>query len=795
MKNLAYILILALPLFVISACSTPEEKAADYIENAGELLAEGKLRKAEIEYKNALQINQNLVDAWYGLAQIHERRQEWRKTYSVLNKIRELSPKHINGRVKLGQILLASNQLDQALYDAKEILEMAPNDARAHALMAAVQYRLDNYKGALVEVEKALKLNPKNNEAQLVLARIHISKKQFKQAHQVLDKAIKINPENVSMYLMKIQAYREVKNSGGIESVYLTLTRQFPQQTSHQHSLAQFYSNSKEFEKAEKVYQKIVTDHPDNVDERLRFVGFTMQHRSVEQAIKLLKSYIQQDNEVFKYQFALGEVYEQNKKQNEAIAIYQKIVDTDQLQPNGLTARNKLALIALRSGQRDKATSLVNEVLAQDKNNESALLIQSGFKLADRSYDDAIIDLRTVLRDNPRSVKALSLLAKAFEAKGSKELALESYIKAFRVNPSLPLVANQLATYYVRNKKYTQADEILEESFAQGNQSLAALKLLAQVKLSLQDWDAAEKTAKLLQNIEGQESLSQQVLGIVYQGKQRQGDSIAAFKKAHELSPTSTQPIVALVRTYVNSGKIKDARLFLNSVLSVHPDNVTAYTLLGQLSLYQNKPEEAEKHFRQSIKIEPKQTIGYRTLARVYLKDKKIDKAEKVINEGLVALPENLTLTMSLASIYEKQLNFDKAIEIYEGMLKKNSDLIIAKNNLASLLTDNRTDKASLEKARTIAAVFKNSKIPHFRDTYAWVNVNSEQQIEESIVILEGVVKELDKTPIFRYHLGKAYEKKGDRKNATKQLKLSIEQGGKDSDFYDDARSVLDSLK
>ncbi|MBL4762188.1 MAG: tetratricopeptide repeat protein [Gammaproteobacteria bacterium] len=795
MKNVTLALLMAVALISLPACSTPEEKAVEYIDSGAVLFAEGKLRKAEIEYKNALQINQNLVAAWFGLAQIHERKQEWRKTYNVLNKIKELDPKHVDGRVKLGQILLASNQLDQALLDAKDILMLAPNDARAHSLMAAVQYRLDNHDGARLEVDKALKIDANNSEAQLVLARIHISQKNYDNAHKVLDKAIKATPDNISMYLMKIQAFKETQNLEGIESIYLRLSEMFPEKLAYQHSLASFYGKNNKIDKAESVYRKIVADNPDNVDEHLRFVGFTNQHRSIEKSIALLNDYIKQDSGEFRYKFALGLLYERNESMDKAMAIYREIIATDELQTNGIKARNALALIELRSNNRDKAEVLVNEILAHDKNNEYALLIQSSFKLTDKAYDDAVVDLRTVLRDNPKSVKALSLLARAYEEKGSKELALENYIKAFRLSPGLAPIANQLAVHYVRNMKNAQADEVLEESLARGNRSITALKLLAQVKLSLQEWDAAEKIAKLLQKVEGQESLSQQVLGIVYQGKQRHSESIEAFKKAYELSPSSTQPIVALVRTYMRSGKIENAKSFLHSVLSVHADNVTAYTLLGQLSLYEKRPEKAEEYFRKSIEVKPKQTTGYRTLARVYLLTDQPDKAEKVLNEGLLAVPGNPSLTMSLAAIYEKQKNFDKAIETYSDLLEKSPELIIVKNNLASLLTDHRTDKASLEKARKIAAEFKHSKIPHFRDTYAWTQVNAEQQLEQAVSILEGVVKEVDKTPIFRYHLGKAYEKKGDNKNAISQLELAIELGGVDIDFYDDAMSVIESLK
>ena len=794
MKRLAYVLFFTISLGMLSACSSPEEKAAAYIESAQDLFKSGNLQKAEIEYKNALQINQNLTDAWYGIALIHERRQEWPQAFSVLSKIRELNPKHVDGRIKLAQIFLASNQLDEALPDAKEILEMAPEDARAHALMAAVQFRLENYEGAQLEIKKALKIDPANNEAALVLARIYTTQKQYSQAHEILDEMIQSTPETVSPYLMKLQAYQEQGDQSGIEKVYLMLIDKFPSRLSYQHGLARFYSNNEDIDRAEKIYSNLILENPESVAEKIRFTAFIQLNRSADQAIELLKGYIQQDNDESAYKFALAAIFEQIDKNSDATAIYQSIIDASEIQPDTLEARNKLALSELRSGNRDKATLLIDQVLTNDKNNENALLIKASLNLKDKQYDDAIVDLRTVIRDNPDSIKALSLLARAYDAAGSSELALESYIKAYRANSRNPTTASQLAEYYLRNKKTSQADDVLEESIARGNRSPVALKLAVQTKLSLQEWSAAEKFAKQLQEIEGQQALSQQMLGLVYLGKQQQDESIEAFKKAYELSPSSRKPVVALVRTYVRSGKLEEARSFLNSVLSVHANNVTAHTLLGQLSLYENQPEQAEKYFRKSIEIDPKHTPGYRSLARIYLSDNQPDKAVRVIIDALEVMPENPVLRITLASIYENQKDYNKAIGIYENLLKKNPDLIIARNNLASLLTDHRKDEASLSKARSIVTGFSDSKIPHFRDTYAWAQVNSGLQLEQAISILEGVVKEVKGVPVFRYHLGKAYEKKGDLNKAVEQLELAIELGGKDSDYYVDAMSVINSL-
>ncbi len=794
LMKLRYSLAIVLLSATLLACSSPEEKAASYIENAGVLFEEGKLIKAELEYKNALQINQNLPDAWYGLAKIHERRQDWRQTFAVLSKVRELTPGHVNSRIMLGQLFLASNQLDQALTDAREILELAPNDARSHSLMAAVQFRLENLAGALQEVALALAIDPDNNEAKLVKARVLIAGKKYDLALGALEKAIAANPTNVSFYLMKIQAYQEMNNRQAMEGVYLELVERFPDNIGFKIALARQYIAAKDIDSGERVLEQIVEEFPDNVEQKLQLVGFKNQYRSIDDAIALLTTYQQADREEYRYRFLLGDLLEKSGKLDQAIGVYRGIITDDQLQSSGLEARNKIALLELRVGNKDKAVTLINEVLAQDKANENALLLQSGIQISEKKFDDAVISLRTVLRDHPDSIRALGLLGQAYDSTDSKELAVEAYSKAFQLSPGTPAIANQMAKNLIRQKKFTQADELLQESMSRGNRGVEALRLLAQVKLSLGDWDKADQLARQLKQIKGQEALSEQVLGVVYQGKQEQEASIEAFKRAHQLAPNSVQPIVALVKTYMRSGKAEDARRFLNSVLAVHEDNVVAHLLLGQLSSYENNKDQAVRHFKRVIEINPKIDSGYRDLVAIYLRDNDLGKAEEVIQQGLTAMPGQPVLVINLASIYERQGNFAEAIRTYESLLKQQPNLIVAKNNLASLLSDYGKDSASLDRARSIAAELRDSPIPQFRDTYAWISVRSGRNLEEAVAILAGIVKENDAVDVYNYHLGEAYRKKGDVKKATVFLKKAVDLASPGSDVASKATESLQQL-
>ena len=149
---------------------------------------------------------------------------------------------------------------------------------------------------------------------------------------------------------------------------------------------------------------------------------------------------------------------------------------------------------------------------------------------------------------------------------------------------------------------------------------------------------------------------------------------------------------------------------------------------------------------------------------------------------------------MNLALVVERQGDFDRAIELYEGLLQDNPDIIVARNNLASLLIDYRDDAASYARARELAAVFRDSKVPLFRDTYAWTSVRSGLYLEEAALILQRIVKENEGVGVYHYHLGEAYRKKGSSFDARKHLRKAIELEGPGSPVANEAQKALKLL-
>ena len=98
---------------------------------------------------------------------------------------------------------------------------------------------------------------------------------------------------------------------------------------------------------------------------------------------------------------------------------------------------------------------------------------------------------------------------------------------------------------------------------------------------------------------------------------------------------------------------------------------------------------------------------GYIELSQLYARQKKFDEAEKIANAGLKEKPDSIPMVLAYAAVLEMKGDYDGAISQYEIVLKQDPGSLVAANNLASLVSDHRNDKASLERAYVVSAVLR----------------------------------------------------------------------------------------
>lgn len=778
-------------IFVIG-CSSPEEQAKSHYEEGMSLLKEGKTDKAQIEFKNALQINKNLGKAIYGMALVAEKKGDWQQMFKLLTNVLELEPKHLEAQVKLGKLLLAAGQMDKALEASNKAMSLNKEDADVLAFRAATLLKLKDTKGAIENANLALSKKPDHIEALVILAGERMVAGDFAKAIEYLDHGLKQNEKNVALQLIKIEALNGLAQLGDAEQVYRKLISFYPEEKSLRHALASFYMKHDRKNEAEAELRAFVKQVPGDNQAKLDLVGFLKAVKGADAAKQQLVEFASKEPENFQLNIGLVEFYLAGKDNKSAEAKLNEIIAKAGDSADGLKAKGMLAASMLSRGDKKAGEKLIAEILEQDKRNEQAIILKASLAIDAGKTDDAIADLRSILRDVPDSGRALLLLAQAHAKAGSPELADENFMRAFQASKRAAQYGLTYAQYLLKRNQAPRAEKILEDVLTATPGQLQALKMLAQARIAQGNWSGAQEVADEIKKRGDKENVADQIAGTISAGKRDFPESISAFKRAYEAAPGQTQPMATLVRAYLIAGKAKEAASFVDSVLKSNPSNIDARLMQGQLHARSGENKLAEESFNAVIKQDQKNPLGYRALAFLYIRNKQLGEAKTAIEQGLAQAPGDMTLRLTKAGVFELEGKYEDAIKVYEAMLKERPDADVVVNNLASLLSEHRTDKVSLDRALEISQRFKQAPVPQFKDTFGWASYKA-GNYDDAKTALKSAAEQLPDSPIFHYHLGMTYLAKSDKVNARKELEMALQLAGKEP--FEPAKEIQEVLR
>jgi predicted Zn-dependent protease len=767
--------ILVLAVFLVG-CSSPEDKAQSYYEQGMKLLSQQDYVKAGIEFKNALQNKKDLIGAWRGLLEIEEHNKNFQGSIPILQTIVELDSKDVSSRLKLGRLSLLSGDTDRALSLAEAAIALDDRNSAALSLKAAVLFKLKDSVGALREAKTALDIDPANAEALIVLSAERLFAGDNEGALSILERpGLTYKKEDeLAIQLFKLQIYEKMGDVKREEPLLRKLVDLYPSEPAFQRTLVNLYIKEKRYDDAEKELRSFAAANPSNIAAGLNIVRLLLQTKGADAARQELVTRINAGGEgVFKYQLALADFDLTQGKVTDSIQLLENLVGSARSTDDKVAAQVKLAQIQFQQKKFDAAGTLVSAILRSDSRNLDGLKLRAALRLQGGQVDTAIADLRQALDDQPRSTDLMLLLANAYERSGSIDLAEKQYADAakgsgFDVGTTMNYVG-----FLRRRGNVERAEDLLTQLARQWPNNVAVLSVLADVRLARQNWAGAQEVAEAIKRLGNAQGLSNQILAAALSGQGKYGDSIKILESVQAAAPGAVQPMAALVSTLVRAQKLDEAESFLQTVLKTNPANAEAHVMLGTVQVLKNAPDKAVQNFQTASERQPKDIVGYSALAEFYARNKKLDEAEKVIRAGLHEQPDNFSLHLTLAAILEQKSDYDGAIGEYEILLKQDPGSLIVANNLASMLSDRRNDKASLDRAYSIAGVLRKTQVPSFKDTLGWIDY-LRGDFKSATSLLEEAAAAMPNRPMVQYHLGMSYLANGQAEKASEQFKKAL---------------------
>jgi tetratricopeptide (TPR) repeat protein len=781
--------ILAFVVIQLAGCSSSEQRAQSYYEHGKELLAAHDNQRAEIEFRNAVKYNPKLLPAWRSLADVEEQMHNWRVLVPALRNILELEPDDVATRIKLGRLLLVGGAFDDALKLVNDAKAADTQNADLLALKAAILFKLKDNAGAVSEAQAALKIDPDNAGALFVIAGDDFARGDTKAALGILNSNAMAKRTDVGIELFKLQIFEQTQDLQQAEALLKRLVDLYPNEPNFKKELIRLYLSQHRNDDAEKEQRAIAAAAPTDTAAQLDLVRLLNTIKGPAAAHQELDGLIKAGGDTFPYQIALAQLDFVQGNPADGIALLKTLIGATGSAEHVTTAQMVLAQYYLSQKQTEPAAALVADILSKDARNIGGLKLRAAMRLDAGQFDLAIADLRQALNDQPRASDLMLMLAIAYEKSGTVDLAEKEFADAMRVSNFDPTVSLGYVAFLQRRGSASRAEDVLVDLAGRWPKNVQVLSALAQVRLSRQEWVGAQEVADAIRRIGTNRTLADEVKGAALAGQNKFDDSIVALQDAYASAPNAVQPMYALVRTYLRAEKPDQAISFLQSVLKASPSNVEAYVLLGSVQLTTKAPDQAERNFKTAIEKDPKKPIGYRALSDLYVLQKKYVDALNVTRAGLKEQPDSFVLHLGLAAILERTGDYDSAISEYDKLLQLDPNSIVVANNLASLLADYRTDKASLDRAQALVAGLRKYPVPQFKDTLGWVSYR-QGDYKSAIELLEDAAKGLPNIALVHYHLGMSYAAARQPEKAGEQFKTALAQAP-DHDLEEKIRAAM----
>ena len=770
------------------ACQSNEAKMAEHMTRGKSYVDEEKWPEAAIEFKNVLQLDPNQADAHYQLSQAYLRMQKVREGFWELRETVRLDPKNLDAKVQFAQLSIFAGELDESLQRANEVIEA----------------------------------DPKRADAYMVKGQVLDSLKRPDEAREALAKAVEVDPKNQGAILLYAMFLRQQGDREAAEPQYRSATEVSPSATSFV-AYGGFLAEEHRDDDALASYRKAVelAKGTKEVNQAYTVLGSFLHRRErYDEAEAAIEEGIAKTDKPLDLIYLLARMYQERGLADKADAMIIRatkaapddpapllVLSTYRGQSGDLagaldaaekamalapdddtSAKLRVAEVSMELGFRskeqdkvDRGRKIVEEVLAKNPKDPSALFVQAKLDIAEQRIEDAITSLRAALDQNPDWAKAHFLLGTALSLNGERTAARTELARALEIDSTLVDARRVLADVHAALGEHEYAVEegrryleVHPEDIKTRIRVAQSLVLLGRPAEALKEVEAIDEARR-----DGDVNFA---IGRIYM---TQGDDKSArpyLERALEQMPGTAIILESLLQIDTREGRLAESKARIDAALAAKPDDPDLQVMNGRLALVEGRGADAEAAFKKAIELAPNQIVPYRELAQFYARPGRTGETIEVYEKALKVKEDQPQIHHFLGVLYEYGGQPEKAIEHYEAAIRYEPNLGEAKNNLAYLYAERgeNLDRA-LGLAQEAKALMPDNA--NTADTLGWVLYRRGVPKAAIGYLKEAVAASSDDDPnrgLVQYHLAQAYEASGDKENARKTL----DQALADQDAY-----------
>ncbi len=797
------------------------QHVADSFEIRGDAqLGLGQTAEAAASYDEALKIRPDALHALYGKARVFARRSDVKNSMEMVDAGLRHSPQDATGLMLKGDLLLASGDGDGAIasytaavnahgdniparlalasaqieakkFDAAEqnilsVKEVAPTLLSANYLDALLQFSRGKNQEAFASVQKVLSTLPDDPPSLILAGAIQYALGSQLQAELNTRKFLKIYPNNVSaIKLLASILLKSNQPAKAIDVLQPLLSRPDLKDPQVFALAGNAFMNAKRLDKGVEYLSKAAAISPSDSAIQTELGLGRLAIGDVDRAINSFESVVKADSKSSNADSLL--VLSYLSKQD-----YQKAIDTAlelvKKNPDNPDLYNLLGGAYLSKKDFGAARVNFDKALGLRPDLASAAMNLARIDLSENKSPAARKRLTDVLEHNPKNAEALLALANLEFAEGHPDAGAHWLDIASSKNPELLGPKLLRIRYFLQRGDAQRAVGLARDTEAANPNNPELLALLAESQAYSGDRNGAVATYGRLAGLEPQSPRVQLEIARLEALDGHTAAASSALAKALVIDPALADAQIALAQLDLQMGKYDDARQIASKLQTAQPRSAAAFVISGDAWIAQKKYDRAIKSFTDAFALEKNGLIGSKLHMALAAAGRK-KEADDLMTTWLAQHKEDRVSRLYLAATAQASGDRNRAEQLYQDVLQRNPNDVVALNELALIYLP-RKDPRALELAeRAYKLQPQNESVV---DTLAWVliengNPGRGQQLLEKIVTSSHGNAEA------RYHLAVALARTGNKQRARSELTLALASANKFPET-EDAKKLLSEL-
>lgn len=620
------LVLLVVLLACLAACKakTKEELYSEGVEK----IKQGNPGGAIVLLKNALDKDQNYLDARYQLAVAYMGAGKYEQAEKEFQKIVRQRPAYPGLKLNLAKLYVRLSKPDLAIPAALDLLK--ENPASPEALEAVGIAYMSGNKTAEAEnyLLKAVQAEPGRSSSQLELATLYAATGRMKDAKGLISQVLKKDPKSQRAYYLLAAAEITSGNHDAAIAAYREIARMYPSDTQALYKSGLLYLEKGRTDQADRVAASLMEKFPKQADGyRLKGI-INYRSKKYSEAVTMLQSSIKMTPTVEAYyflglsSFALGDM-------ESALSQFRTILDRN---PSFVRARILTAMILLKQKRVDDSIKEISKVLQIDNGNATAHNLLGSAYLAKGMYDEGLKELNRATELDPKMADAHVKKGLLLFGKGKEREAETELTTAVRVAPEILNTRLLLSSYHLRRNEFAKAFAVTRAGL-----------------------NGTKSDAPLYNNLARIAAL-----------QRKQSDALNYLARAKAADPSFLPTYFNLANFYAASGDYNRALAEYRAVLAKYPGNVQALLNSAAICRLTGRDKEALQFYTRAK--DTRDPAAYLALADYHLRKQDKDRALDVLDEAIKSGSRNTGALELKGRILMSMKKYKKAINVFNDL-------------------------------------------------------------------------------------------------------------------------------